>query len=86
MPVVPVIVKAFFAFCNCNEVIIATGSTNIEEICPSFTCFYPLAEQALVVAIITVIAKIFVFVRHNPLFLVNDLTWAKLIKKAKYPN
>ena len=62
MPVVSVIVKTFFAFCDSDKIVIATSRANVEEVSPSFASFYAFAEQAFVVP---VVAKIFVVVRHS---------------------
>ena len=62
MSVVPIIVKTLLAFCDSDKIVIPTSSTYIKEICPSLPGLYAFAKQALVV---TIIAIVFVFVRHS---------------------
>jgi hypothetical protein len=47
VPVVAIFIEALTAFCNGQEIIIATGRPYIEEIGPSFTGFDALAVHAV---------------------------------------
>ena len=69
MPVIPIIIKPFTAFCNGEVIIITAGSSYIKEISSSFTGTNAFAVNAFHFLVI-------VLVRHSYKFLaVKELLW-----------
>ena len=64
MPVVTIVVEALAAFCNGQKVIVAPGSSNIEEICPSFSGPNPFAVNTFYFLFV-------VLVRHSYKFMLR---------------
>jgi hypothetical protein len=61
VPVIAIVIKTFFTFCDSKKVVVSPSGLYIKEVCSSFTRFQSFRKDAIIVSFLLIV----VFVRHS---------------------